>query len=82
MAVNLVYPVGDLLLLGLTVLAITLLPAGKRGRWYLIAAAGAVNAAGDISALFGGLSATNVGWFLNAMAWSASTRWRGRRRCC
>jgi methyl-accepting chemotaxis protein len=71
-AVNLVYPVGDLLLLGLTVIGIRLLPAGRRSRWYLLAAAGAANAAGDISALFGGIAATDVGWFLNAMAWPAS----------
>jgi methyl-accepting chemotaxis protein len=71
-AINLVYPVGDLLLFGLTVFGIVLLPAGKRGRWVLIGAAGAANAAGDIAALFGGLSATTVGWFLNAMAWPVS----------
>jgi methyl-accepting chemotaxis protein len=71
-AVNLVYPVGDLLLFGLTVLGIKLLPAGSRARWYLLAAAGLANAAGDISALFGGVIATDVGWFLDAMAWPAS----------
>jgi methyl-accepting chemotaxis protein len=71
-AVNLVYPVGDLLLLGLTMFGALQLPAGRRSRWYLIAAAGAINSAGDIAALFGGLSATNVGWFLNAVAWPAS----------
>jgi methyl-accepting chemotaxis protein len=71
-AVNLVYPVGDLLLFGLTVLGIRLLPSGKRRRWYLIAAAGAINASGDIAALFGGLTATNVGWFLNVIAWPTS----------
>ncbi|MGZ4194867.1 MAG: methyl-accepting chemotaxis protein [Solirubrobacteraceae bacterium] len=71
-AVNLVYPAGDLLLFGLTVLGIKLLPAGSRSRWYLLAAAGLVNAAGDISALFGGIIATDVGWFLDAMAWPTS----------
>jgi methyl-accepting chemotaxis protein len=71
-AINLVYPVGDLLLFGLTVMGIRLLPSGRRRRWYLIAAAGGINAAGDIAALFGGLAATNVGWFLNAMAWPTS----------
>jgi len=71
-AINLVYPVGDLLLFGLTIIGIRLLPAGRRSRWYLIAAAGGVNAAGDIAALFGGLAVTNVGWFLNAMAWPTS----------
>ncbi|MHB1570503.1 MAG: methyl-accepting chemotaxis protein, partial [Solirubrobacteraceae bacterium] len=71
-AVNLFYPVADLLLLGLTVIGIRLLPAGKRTRWYMIGAAGAINAAGDICALFGGLVATNVGWFLNVVAWPTS----------
>ena len=71
-AINLVYPVGDLLLFGLTLFGLRLLPAGQRGRWCLIALAGLANAAGDISALFGGIGATNVGWFLNAMAWPVS----------
>src|SRR5207244_12750714 len=34
-AVNLIYPVGDLLLFGLTVLGLKLLPPGRRMRWYL-----------------------------------------------
>jgi methyl-accepting chemotaxis protein len=71
-AVNLVYPVGDLLLFGLTMIGIVMLPAGRRSRWYLLALAGLINAAGDIAALFGGIGATNVGWFLNAIAWPAS----------
>ncbi|MGD0196289.1 MAG: methyl-accepting chemotaxis protein [Solirubrobacteraceae bacterium] len=71
-AINLFYPVADLLLAGLTIFAIALLPPGRRLRWYLIAAAGAINAAGDICALFNGLAATDVGWFLNAIAWPAS----------
>jgi methyl-accepting chemotaxis protein len=71
-AINLVYPVGDLLLFGLTVLGVRLLPPGRRMRWCLIATAGVVNAAGDIAALFGGIGATDVGWFLNAVAWPAS----------
>ncbi|HLH65657.1 MAG TPA: methyl-accepting chemotaxis protein [Solirubrobacteraceae bacterium] len=71
-AVNMVYPVCDLLLFGLTLIGIRLLPAGKRARWYLIAAAGAFNAAGDISALFGGLVSTAPGWFFNMCAWPTS----------
>jgi methyl-accepting chemotaxis protein len=71
-AVNIVYPVGDLLLLGLTVLGIAILPKGRRLRWQLIAIAGAVNAIGDTVALFNGLAATNVGWFINVMAWPVS----------
>ena len=70
--VNLVYPVGDLLLAGLTVIGLTLLPRGQRLRWGLIAAAGLINAAGDISALFGGIVSTDIGFVLNSMAWPAS----------
>jgi methyl-accepting chemotaxis protein len=69
---NLVYPVGDLLLFGLTVLGIVLLPHGKRARWYLIAGAGLLNALGDTAALFPGLTATHVGSFLNSIAWPGS----------
>ena len=71
-AINLVYPVGDLLLFGLTLFGVRLLPVGQRTRWWLIALAGLVNAAGDIAALFGGIGATDIGWFLNAMAWPIS----------
>jgi methyl-accepting chemotaxis protein len=71
-AVNLIYPVGDLLLLALTVLGIIMLPPGRRGRWSWLAAAGLINAAGDTSALFNGIIATDVGWFLDAIAWPAS----------
>jgi methyl-accepting chemotaxis protein len=70
--VNLVYPVGDLLLSGLTIIGVMLLPRGQRLRWGLIAAAGLLNAAGDISALFGGIVATDVGFVVNTMAWPGS----------
>ncbi len=71
-AVNIVYPLGDLLLLGLTLFGVALLPRGSRTRWALIAAAGAVNVAGDTAALFNGIVATDPGWFINVMAWPAS----------
>ncbi|HWD69037.1 MAG TPA: methyl-accepting chemotaxis protein [Solirubrobacteraceae bacterium] len=70
--VNLVYPVGDLLLSGLTIIGVMLLPRGQRLRWGLIAAAGLLNAAGDISALFGGIVATDIGFVINTMAWPGS----------
>jgi methyl-accepting chemotaxis protein len=73
-AVNLVYPVGDLLLSGLTLLGLVLLSGGRpgRARWALITAAGLLNASGDIAALFNGLVGTQVGWFLNVIAWPTS----------
>ena len=43
---NLIYPVGDILLLILTLGAAALVPAGRRKRWYLMAAASLVNAIG------------------------------------
>jgi methyl-accepting chemotaxis protein len=69
-AINLVYPVGDLLLFGLTLFGVLLLPAGQRARWSLLALAGLANASGDISALFG--DPGNIGWFLDSMAWPVS----------
>jgi methyl-accepting chemotaxis protein len=70
---NLVYPVGDILLLILTLVAAALLPVGRRRRWYLMAAAGVCNAIGDICALFGnGIGATHFGYFWNSVAWPAS----------
>jgi methyl-accepting chemotaxis protein len=71
-AVNMVYPVADLLLFGLTAIGLVMLPRGQRLRWGLIAAAGLLNAAGDISALFSGIVATEIGFVLNSMAWPGS----------
>jgi len=70
---NLIYPVGDILLLILTLGAAALLPAGRRTRWYLMAAASLFNAIGDICALFdNGIGATHFGYFWNSVAWPAS----------
>lgn len=71
---NLIYPVGDILLLILTLAAAALLPAGRRRtRWYLLAAASLCNAIGDVCALFGnGIGATHFGYFWNSVAWPAS----------
>jgi methyl-accepting chemotaxis protein len=70
---NLIYPVGDILLLILTLAAAALVPAGRRGRWYLMAAASLANAIGDVCALFdNGIGATHFGYFWNSIAWPAS----------
>jgi methyl-accepting chemotaxis protein len=70
---NLIYPVGDILLLILTLGAASLVPAGRRKRWYLMAAASLVNAIGDVCALFdNGIGATHFGYFWNSIAWPAS----------
>jgi methyl-accepting chemotaxis protein len=71
-AVNVIYPLGDILLLVLVAIPAYLLPRGKRARWYLLAAACVWNAAGDIAALFPGIVATHVGFFFNSLAWPAS----------
>ncbi len=71
-AVNVIYPLGDLLLLGLATMPIMMLSKGQRARWYLIAGACVFNAAGDIAALFPGLVATHAGFFFNADAWPVS----------
>jgi methyl-accepting chemotaxis protein len=71
-AVNVIYPIGDLLLLALCAIPIKLLPKGKRTRWYLMAAACLANAFGDVAALFPGLVAAHAGFFFNAVAWPAS----------
>jgi methyl-accepting chemotaxis protein len=70
---NLIYPVGDILLLILTVGAAALVPAGQRKRWYLMAAASLANAIGDVCALFGnGIGSTHFGYFWNSLAWPLS----------
>jgi methyl-accepting chemotaxis protein len=70
---NLVYPVGDILLLILTLGAAALVPAERRTRWYLMGAASLSNAIGDVCALFGnGIGATHFGYFWNSLAWPLS----------
>lgn len=70
---NLIYPVGDILLLILTLAAARMVPAGRRTRWYLMAAASLANAIGDVCALFdNGIGATHFGYFWNSIAWPAS----------
>ncbi len=70
---NLIYPVGDLLLLLLTLMAAAMVPRGRRLRWYLMAAASGANAIGDICALFdNGIGATHFGYFWNSLAWPLS----------
>jgi methyl-accepting chemotaxis protein len=70
---NLIYPVGDILLLILTLAAAAMVPPGRRTRWYLMAAASLANAIGDVCALFdNGIGATHFGYFWNSIAWPAS----------
>jgi methyl-accepting chemotaxis protein len=70
---NLIYPVGDILLLILTLSAAAMAPPGRRLRWYLMAAASLANATGDICALFdNSLDPTHFGYFWDSLAWPLS----------
>ena len=70
---NLIYPVADILLLILTLVAAAMVPPGRRTRWYLMAAASLANAIGDVCALFdNGIGATHFGYFWNSVAWPLS----------
>ncbi|MGH2849500.1 MAG: hypothetical protein ACRDLP_02680, partial [Solirubrobacteraceae bacterium] len=71
-ATNLVYPALDVPILSLMLIGIALLPAGRRSRWYLLAAAGLANTTGDCIAVFPGLAGGHVGSVLNAAAWPTS----------
>lgn len=70
---NLIYPVGDILLLILTLAAAAMVPPGRRMQWYLMAAASLVNMIGDVCALFdNSLDATHFGYFWDSLAWPLS----------
>jgi methyl-accepting chemotaxis protein len=70
---NLIYPVGDILLLLLTLGAAAMLPPGRRARWYLMAAASLANTVGDVCALFdNSLDPTHFGYFCDSLAWPLS----------
>ncbi len=69
-AVNLVYPVGDLLLVVMVVGGTAILPGRTSARWLMLAGGYALNALGDTFNLFGsGIGATHVGSAVNAFAW-------------
>ena len=70
---NLIYPVGDILLLILSLGAAAMAPPGRRARWYLMAAASLANTIGDVCALFdNSLDATHFGYFWDSLAWPLS----------
>jgi diguanylate cyclase (GGDEF)-like protein len=72
-AANLVYPLGDLMLLILVVGGSAVLPGRRRIPWLMMAGGYALNAIGDTFNLFGsGIGATHVGTIVNAVAWPTS----------
>jgi diguanylate cyclase (GGDEF)-like protein len=70
-AVNLAYPIGDIILLFLVVGGTTLLGGYKKGPWFLLAGGIALNVVGDTFNLFSANSGT-VGSDFNAIAWPTS----------
>ncbi len=71
-AVNLIYPIGDVLLLALVVGGTAVLP-GRRLPWMLFAAACAINSVGDTFNLFATSGAsTRVGDVINGVAWPSA----------
>ncbi len=91
-AVNLAYPVGDVLLLLLVVGASALLTGRQRPPWLLVAAGITINVLGDTSnllhtsRLFGSVGGGHVGTVANQIAWPTSillmsmAMWLGRGR--
>jgi diguanylate cyclase len=72
-AVNLAYPVGDLLLLSLVIGGTVLLSGRGSMPWFLLAAGISLNVVGDTFNLFGnGILDSRFGDNFNAIAWPAS----------
>ncbi|HEX4281120.1 MAG TPA: EAL domain-containing protein [Solirubrobacteraceae bacterium] len=66
-AVNLAYPVGDVLLLGLVVGGAAIVPGKRKIPWLLLAAGYALNTVGDVFNVLG--TTSTVGTVLNDIAW-------------
>lgn len=71
-AVNVAYPIGDLLLLSLIVGGTVLLSGRRKAPWILLASAVGVNVVGDTFNLFSNGGASLAGNTFNAIAWPTS----------
>ena len=72
-AVNLAYPIGDILLLAMVVAGTTILPGRTKAPWLLLAVGYTLNAFGDTANLFHtGIGASRVGTLFDAIAWPTS----------
>ena len=72
-AVNLAYPIGDILLLAMVVAGTTILPGRTKAPWLLLAVGYTLNAFGDTANLFhNGIGASRVGTLFDAIAWPIS----------
>ncbi|HTX63898.1 MAG TPA: GGDEF domain-containing protein, partial [Acidimicrobiales bacterium] len=69
-AMNVAYPIGDVLLLALVIGGSAMLPGRRRSRWVLVAVACSLNAVGDtFNLLHNTAGASPVGQAFNATAW-------------
>ncbi len=72
-AINLAYPIGDVLLLSLVVGGSTVMSGRRKAPWLLMATGIAINAVGDSANLFGtSFGASRLGFIFNAIAWPTS----------
>ncbi len=72
-AVNLAYPIGDVMLLFLVIGAAAVLSGRNKAPWVLLAVGSACNVAGDTFNLFGSsVGSSHVGTVVNAVAWPIS----------
>jgi len=73
-AVNLAYPIGDVLLLLLVIGGTAAMSGRRKTPWLLIAAGFTVNVGGDtVNLLQSSIGATHVGAIVNAIAWPTSS---------
>ncbi|HEX4010659.1 MAG TPA: EAL domain-containing protein [Solirubrobacteraceae bacterium] len=73
-AVNLAYPIGDVLLLLLVIGGTAAMSGRRKTPWLLIAAGFTVNVGGDtVNLLQASVGATHVGAIVNAIAWPTSS---------
>ena len=73
-AVNLAYPVGDMLLLLLVGGGTAVMSGRRKAPWLLLAAGFSINVAGDVSNLLhSSLGSAHLGMVLDAMAWPISS---------
>ncbi len=72
-AVNLAYPIGDVLLLAIVVAGTAILPGRNRAPWLMLALGYSLNAVGDTANLFhAGIGGSQIGTLFNAIAWPIS----------
>jgi hypothetical protein len=68
--INLAYPIGDLVLLGLAAGGLAIVRGTEKRVWVLLAAGMALVGAGDTANLFSNsIGASGAGYFVNAVAW-------------